>query len=244
MAQLVELVDRTLSGVGVSAPEICSISDAHNAVIQALNVRIAFARLSKSNSATSTTAQFFPNATEYDITAMIGGGTPIGCEVFENPHYVSVRAFALDYLPENNLDIVGFGCAFERRTNEVTGETRVFIRFNVIPQQAVRIIYASGVVAKSLEQDAIIPDTVNELIVLEAQNIIIPRICQKYIANMNRNEQDRKDASMMVSMFNNIQASNMMRIPALEQLWRIWAFKPTQKNAGRLATPRASRLYE
>ncbi len=240
---LAELVDRTLSGVGTTAPEICSISEAHNAVVQALNVRLSFARLSQTNSAASVTAEFFPNATSYDITTMIGGGVPVGCEVLEDARYVSVRAFGLDLLPENNLDMVGFGCAFETQTNEQTNESRTFVRFNVVPQQAVRIIYSSGAVLKALDSGSVLPENISELIVLEAQNILIPKIQLRYSTNLNRDENDRKDAQLIVGSFNGIFAANQQRIGMLEQLWRIWAFKSRQPNFGRRATPKSSRLY-
>lgn len=244
MTLIAELVDRTLSGVGAAAPEICSISEAHNAVVQVLNVRLAFARHSQTNAAAAVTPEFFPNDTGYDITNLIGGGTPVGCEVLEETRYVSVRAFALVDLPTNNLDVIGFGCAFETQITAGTGEARTFVRFNVAPQKAVRIIYTSGAVVKGLEQAAQIPDTISELIVLEAENILIPRIQLRYSANLNRNENERKDAQMVIGSYNGIFASNQERIRPLLRLWEIWAFKARQPNFGRRSTPRSGRLYE
>lgn len=243
MAILAELVDRTFSGIASPMPEICSLPQAHDAVVQALNVRLAFARHSKSNAAGSVTPEFFPNAITYDITEMIGGGVPVGCEVLEEARYVAVKHFPLDRLPENPLDIVGYGCAFERQTNEITGETRIFVRFNVVPQQAVRILYNSGAVVKDLEQSAQIPESVTELIVLEAQNILIPRINLAISMNLSRNENERKDAQLIIASYNAIFVQNMQRIEPLKRLWEIWAMKSRQPNIGRLHTPRSSRLY-
>lgn len=243
MAILAELVDRTLAGVAADSPEICPLPEALNAVVQALNVRIAFARLSKTNSASMFTEEFFPNALEYDITGMIGNGTPVGCEILHEGRYVAVRHFAHERLPQNNLELIGTGCAFEKRTVEATGQTTQYVRFNAIPQAAVRIAYTSGVVANFLETDAGIPDSVTELVVLEAQNILIPRIQLRYQINLNRNDNDRRDAQVIVGTYNNLIASNAARIPDLIKLWKQWAYAPKQPLIGRRATPRAARLY-
>jgi hypothetical protein len=189
------------------------------------------------------TEEFFPNALEYDITTIISGGTPIGCEVLHEARYVAVRHFSYERLPQNNFELVGFGCAFELRTNPSTGETRTFVRFNVIPQSAVRVTYTTGEVISILEQDAVVPDSVSELIVLEAQQILIPRIQLKYQINLNRDDTDRKYAMQIVGTYNNILAMNAQRIEPLLQLWKVWAFAPRQPAAGRRPTPRSARLY-
>lgn len=242
---LAELNSRVFLGLGGPPPEVCELQDIHNAVVQALNVRAAFSRLSNTNVILSTTSDFVINSLQQTIS--IGKGVPVGVEMrLDGCRYYPIRIVnALEiskysaYGLQNPINVNDLACAFYSNENG-----QHFIQFNYYPTNPIRIRYDADTVKTGMDNGSPLPDHVNELIVLEAQNKLIPRIKLKISQNMVRNEQERKDAQFILGTWDGVYAQNNADINPLETLWAVWSFRErrSESNVNR-RTPRGRNLY-
>ncbi|HXG82654.1 MAG TPA: hypothetical protein VNI84_01380 [Pyrinomonadaceae bacterium] len=223
---LAEIDSRTLLGLGDDLPvEWCSLDDVHSAVVQKNSVRTMQTRFSDTNVLLSKTKDFRAGANPVDVTSMVGNGVPAFVERLVGDDYVPVRVVNIGQLSnyENSNAIV---CAFySEDARDAGGEVKRFIQFNNAPESFCRIRFDSENVGVSIGDQSALPDALTELIVLEAQNYLIPRVKLKIARNLSRNENERKDAQYITSMLDAVYMQNIIDIKPLAKLWEIYAFR-------------------
>ena len=121
---IAELNSRVCLGLK-SAAEYLELDDVHNAVVNHVNVRTQFSRVSSINVLLSRSSEFTPTSSPYDITSLIGKGVPMFVEtradVLENAGWWRpIRVVPLVQLTEY-AQMGTLACAFEGR--EPDGDT-------------------------------------------------------------------------------------------------------------------------
>lgn len=242
---IAELNYRVFLGLGNLPDEYLPLEEVHNAVVQRLSARSGWTELGTPNTLRSTSEEFTPTQNIYEITSLIGKGTPLWIEQkLDTNKWIPLRIV-------NLADIGGFyengiqACAFyaEDSSNAET-DLAQFVEFAFLPPAACRIKFARDLLRKALNDKSPLPDETAELIVLEAQNTIIPRIKLKIAMNMQRNEQSRLDLQPVMQALDSMYLQNMEDARPLERLWAVKSFRASsnQHNFNN-PTPSGRRFY-
>lgn len=243
---IAELNSRIILGLGLgfALPDYCSLPEIHNAVVQRLNVRTAWTELGTPNTVNSLSAEFTPTATQYDITSLIGKGTPLWVEMKVDDKWQPVRVVNLTELHDYYAQSA-FACAFYAQDSETQGsDLTQYIEFSFIPASACRIHFRRDQMRIAMTDKSALPDEVAELIVLEAEQTLIPRIKMKIAMNMNRNEKTKNDLQPLFNALDGIYIQNAMDIAPLLRLWTVLSFgEKAQAKSFNKITPRSGGLY-
>lgn len=246
---IAELNSRVYADLPLSE-EYADVIDVHRSVVQKLNVRTSFSRSgSDINVLLSTTAEFTPTTRDYDITALIGKGIPAWLECKYNDLGVSdtflqVRIVNLSELGDYRTAGI-FAAAFWAEESTVVGTPATqYVSFTDIPNSPCRIRYDKDGVRQTLADISALPDHVSDLVVKEAENVLIPRIKVKLAMDMRRNGDLQKSAGIILQTLDGVYQQNMMDIEPLKKLWEIWAFRArnAQTNFNK-PTPSSRGLY-
>lgn len=214
-----ELNARVLEGLGNPDNDLCSLSEVHSANVSRHNTRASMAKASDTNTILSVSANFTPTTVQHNITSLIEKGVPAFLEITRNGRFVPARVVSYNELYKNQLvgEIV---CAFYGNDAGLQ-----FVAFNEAPSVVCRIQYDADTQKVLMASVSSIPDTVSDLIVLEAQNHLIPRIKLKLAQAMSRSEQAKEELQPVFQALSEIYTQNMMELPDLVNLWSIWAFR-------------------
>jgi len=245
---LAQLNDRAMIGLGPAA-EYVDLTVWHNAVVQALNIRTMQSRSSTVNVLLGTSDEFTPDTIEYDITDLIGKGVPCfietrGVNQTQYVRWANIRVVPLNQL--NEYTAMGtLACSFYgSESSSDTKQATQYVRFTYLPPNVCRIRFDRDGQRIALDADMLLPDTVAELIVLEAQNKVIKAIQLALQMGLRRDEDGRKDSAGIIAMLEGIRLDNKETIRLLDALWRRWAFGDRSKEDNfNLPTPNSSRMY-
>ncbi len=174
-----ELNSRVYALFGDTPEEWLKLADVHRAVVSVLNIRTAQSRFSDESRLISTAAIFTPGALDYEVTNIIGNGSPVAVEIQTGNRFKRVRVVNLLEI-ENYADTGELVCAFYG-DEAAPGQTPVaqnkqFIRFSDLPNSPIRIQFDQDGTRKGMTDFSDLPDSVADLIVYEAQNNLIPRV--------------------------------------------------------------------
>lgn len=224
-----ELDSRVFLGLSPAA-EFLQLEDVHDSVIQHLNVRTSQSRTSDINVLLATTDEFTPTTAQYDITSLIGKGIPKWLEVQSatysgGPWWYPVRSVALaqfnDYQRAGALAVAFRGDDPDNDTEQATQ----YVDFTYIPGCPCRIRFDRDSQRTAVDADSLLPDNVVQLIVLEAQNSLIPRIKMAAALRLRNDAEGRKVYAVFADALQNVYAQNVIDIEPLDMLWRVWAFR-------------------
>lgn len=243
---IAELNSRVFIGFEDFPPEWIPLPLVHNASVQVLNVLSTQAKFSNVNSVISLSDEFTPtDNSPYNITNLIGKGLPSWIEYKANETtWIPIRVVDLSVINSfYNLGalVVAF---YGEDTGEDGADVVQYAKFSNIPNAACRIRFDRDNVQNLMQDVLALPDNLSDYPVLLAQNKVIPRIKTKIALNLNRNENERKDAQLLIGLLNDIWQQNMLDIQPLKALYNIWAFseRPTHKNFNK-PTPKSRTLY-
>ena len=243
---IAELNSRVILGLGLgfALPDFCSLEEIHNAVVRRLSVRTAWTELGTPNTAGSMSAEFTPTVVQYDITALIGKGSPLWIELKVDDRWQPVRVVNQTELSDFYAQ-GAFACAFYAQDSATEGsDLTQYVEFTFIPSAAVRIHYRRDLIRISMVDKSALPDEIAELIVLEAEQTLIPRIKMKMAMNMNRNEKSRQDLQPVFSAIEGIYMQNVVDIAPLLRLWTVQSFgEKGQAKSFNKPTPRSGGFY-
>lgn len=243
-----QLDNRVFQGLAAAA-EFLSLEDVHNAVVQRLNTRTMESRTSDINVLLGTSAEFTPDAVPYDVTSLIGKSVPCWVETKGDllngvQYWYPVRSVNQSDL--NDYARMGaFACSFysEESTGDVLQPVQ-YISFTFLPVRACRIRYDRDNQRTALDADIILPDNLSELIVLEAQNSLIPRIKLAMGMRLRSDEEGRRDAAAISQSLQEIYLQNVVDIKPLDAQWKVWAFRDrAAQDSHNNPTPRSEGMY-
>lgn len=239
MSTIAELNSRVYLGLK-SVSDSVDLDEVHDAVVQVGIIRTAFTRQSTTDVLQTISYEFTPDALNYDITSLIGKGTPDFVEQFITNRWLPIRVVDPTVI---NRYAPALACAFY--TNDAPLDSAVrYIQFSVLPRVPCRIRYSSDAIQTQMQQDNPLPESVAQLIVLEAQNVVIPRIITRIAADGMRDKADLKLMQPILAGLAAIQSSNAMQIQQLDALWQVWAFRDRSADSPfNKPTPRSREAY-
>lgn len=239
MSTIAELNSRVYLGLK-SVSDFVDLDEVHDAVVQVGIIRTAFTRQSTTDVLQTISYEFTPDDLVYDITSLIGKGTPDFVEQFINNRWRPIRVVDATVVTRF---APALACAFY--TNDAPLDSAVrYIQFSVLPRVACRIRYSSDAIQTQMQQDNPLPENVAQLIVLEAQNVVIPRIVTRLAADGMRDKADLKLMQPIVAGLSAIQSSNAMQIQQLDALWQVWSFRDRSADSPFLKpTPHSKTAY-
>jgi len=236
-----EINDRVYLELEVAA-EFLSVDKIHNAVVQRHAVRTAQAGSSAVNVLLGVTPSFTPTVVDYNVSSLIGKGVPAFLEYQVGSDWKPMRIINLNQVAD--YAILGvLAAAFHSEDSASSSVEPVqYLKFTQVPGTACRIRFDRDIVRLGIADNILLPDNVSELIVKEAENMLIPRI-KASIDVRCRNDKDlRVIARDLKQSLSEIQAQNQLEIKDLMALWRQWAFsdraaessfnKPTPSSRG------------
>lgn len=243
-----QLDSRVFLGLA-AAGEYTTLSDIHDVVVQRLNARTMQSRTSDINVLLGTTAEFTPDSVPYDITSLIGKSVPCWVETKQNlvdgiDWWSSVRIVNQNQF--NDYKNMGaFACSFYGdETSSTTAQPVQYISFTYLPVRPCRIRFDRDDQRTDIDSDIILPDNLSELIVLEAQNSLIPRIKNMLALGLRRDAEGRQDAALILNTLDGIYAQNMIDIKPLDAQWRVWCFRARDSQTSfNLPVPASEALY-
>lgn len=240
---IAEIDSRVLSDLDLPS-EWLSIDAVHNAVVQRLNVRTMQERFGNANTLLSKSTEFTPTVLQTDITSLVSKGVPAFVEYQVNEVFTPMRVVNLaeldDYYRASRM-----ACAFWAEDTVTVGSEAVqYLQFSILPVTPCRIRYDRDAVKLRMSDKIPSLDSLAELIVLEAENSLIPRANTKIAMNFIRNEQERKDGQLIVSLLNGIYEQNVLDMKPLIRLWEVavWGERGTETDFDRLV-PSGRSLY-
>lgn len=229
--------------------EYLTLPEIHSAVVARLNVRTMQSRSSDINVLLAVTDPFTVDTIPYDVTNLIGKARPAWVETLSDPIDNFDRWFPVRVVPLAQIgDYIAtgmFACAFhgEEPDNELDQPTQ-YLTFTYIPGNSVRIRYDRDSQRTELASDILLPDNLAELVVLEAQNSLIPRLANRIAMGLRRDADGRKDAGLIIGTLNAIRDQNLIDIVPLKKQWEIYVYRDraTETSFDKL-TPSGSNLY-
>lgn len=248
MTSLAELDSRCFLGLEAAA-ELMSVNDIHNVVVQRLNSRTMQSRTSDINVLLGTSDVFTPDATPYDVTTLIGKGVPAWVECKQNVVDEVTWWTPVRICNENQLNdyraLGAFACAFYGDEEDSdTEQPTQYLEFTYLPVRECRIRFDRDGQRIALDADIILPDNLAELIVLESQNSLIPRINAAITTRTRRDADLRQYAKELKADLMGIYAQNLVDIKPLDAQWRVWAFRDrSAQQSFNLPTPRSEDSY-
>lgn len=242
---LAEINDRVYLELEVVG-EYLSVDKIHNAVIQRHNVRVAQSRMSSVNVMLGVSASFTPTETTHDVSALIGSGVPAWLETYsDDDTWVPVRIVSLVQLSGYAQLNVLAAAFYATEADSDTTEAVQYVDFSVLPGAACRIRFDRDRVRTNLVENAQLPDSVIELIVKEAQNMIIPRLKVAIDVRCRKDKELREIARDLKQSLTEMQMQNTLEINRdLIPLWMVWAFKDRANESGfTKPTPSSRGMY-
>ncbi len=243
-----DLDNRVFMGLAAAA-EFLALEDVHNATVQRLNARTMQSRTSDINVLLGTTEEFTPTETPYDVTSLIGKGVPAWVEVKgyivdSIQQWYPVRVVNMNQLNDyQRLGVPAVAFYGEESAGDTAQPTQ-YMAWTYLPNNAVRIRFDRDGQRTDLEADMILPDNLAELIVLEAQNSLIPRIKLAIAMRLRKDEEGRKLAGGLMAALDGIQRQNLVDIVPLDTQWRVWAYRDRAAQTNfNLPTPKGQTLY-
>lgn len=239
-----ELNDRVFLELGV-AGEYCQVDKIHNAVIQKHNVRAMQSRASTINVLLGASI-FTPTDLTHDLTAIIGKGLPAWVEFqHSDDTWQRMRVVPLPQLADyGTLGELVASFSAEEAASSAT-EPVQYIHFSLIPRGDVRIRFDRDNIRMGLKDNMLLPDFVGELIVKEAQNMVIPRI--KLAIDVRTNSDPTLAngvARALKQSLAELATQNAADIHPLYEMWKGWAFKDRAGEASfNKATPSSRGAY-
>lgn len=231
--------------------EYCQIDDVHRAIVGKLNVWTSFARSGSDKKVLlSTTANFTPTTTPYDITALLAGSQPAWIETrngdsLTDPFY-PIRVVPLSQI-SNYYELGELACAFwaEDTASKNDDQATQYVSFTFPPSQPCRIRFDMSGVKDTIAQIAALPEHIVDLVVKEAENALIKKKIQPGLAiDLRRDEDLRKDAPMILKTLDGFYQQNLLDIKPLLRLWEIWAFRsPDTQTSFQKPTPSMRGMY-
>lgn len=243
-----EIDNRVFMGLAAAA-EFMTLEDVHNATVQRLNARTMQSRSSDINVLLGTSETFTPDETPYDVTSLIGKGVPAWVEiqgyiVNEIQQWYPIRVVNMNQL--NDYQRIGMPAVafYGDETSSSTAQPVQYMAWTYLPTRPCRIRFDRDGQRTALESDIILPDNVSELVVLEAQNSLIPRIKFAIAMRMRSDEEGRKIAGGLASALDGIRAQNEIDMVPLFTQWKIWAYRDrAAQTSFNLPTPAGQALY-
>jgi hypothetical protein len=228
---LAELNDRVYLELGETASEFLPVDVVHNAVVQAHNLRASQTRLSSINVVLATTPQFTPTGLQYNVTSLIGDGTPIRVEYLAddgiNPaQWIPMRVIPLASMSDYQAAGI-LAATFEGDDSATSGVDPVeYINFTFLPAGPVRIRFDRDLVRKLLTDDSLLPDHVAELMVKDAIVFVIPRLKLEIDVSSRRDPELRAIKNDLKGTLDDMRRQ-ILEIdgPPLIALWKNWAFR-------------------
>lgn len=246
---LSELDNRIFSGLQAAA-EYLTLTDVHDACVQELNLRTQESRSSDVNVLLGTTPEFTPDATPYDITSMIGKSVPAWLEMQTVllsgiTWWYPVRNVSLNQLNDYQR-IGGLAVAFygDEPADDVSQATQ-YAAFTYLPARPCRIRFDRDNQRTAMAADILLPDNISELIVLGAQNRLIPRIKLQIAMRLRKDEEGRGLAGPLIQALDDIRQQNLMvDMPPLVAQWKVWCYRDrAAQDPHNLPTPQSSSMY-
>lgn len=235
-----ELDFRVLTGLGTLPAELCDLKDAHNAVVQRVGMRTNQVRQADTNIRLSKSSEFYINSTEpQNISSYLGNGDVSFVEYFNGNNFELVKVVNLTLIADfiNSGELV---CALYSDESNQT-----YIQFSIAPIGAVRVWFDANSLQKNMNSNAsAIPDVLGELVVLEAQNYLIPRIKLKITMSIKRLFDMGFDTKGMIAALDSLYAQNLGDIGMYEGQFNVHAYRDrgTQGKTKR-RIPRGRDLY-
>lgn len=239
-----EINDRVYLELEVAA-EFLSVEKIHNAVVQRHAVRTAQAGSSAVNVFLGVTPSFTPTTVDYDISGLIGKGVPAWLEYFAGDDWKPMRIINLNQV-EDYAMLGTLAAAFHAESSGTSAiEPVQYVKFTQVPGTECRIRFDRDIVRLGITDNILLPDNVSELIVKEAENMLIPRIKASIDVRCRNDKELRIIARDLKQSLSEIQAQNQLEIKDLLRLWQQWAF--TDRAAGGKSfnkpTPSSRGLY-
>ncbi len=226
---IAELDSRVFLGLE-AAGELLDLDNIHNAVVQKLNIRTMQARSSDLNILLGLSDEFTPTASPYDITSLIGKSVPAWVETKSTvlngvdwwyPTRIVPFSQFNDYQRMGKFAVSFYGEEADSDTDQATQ----FLAFTYLPAAVCRIRFDRDGTRKGLDSDMLLPDHFAELIIMEAQNVIIPRLKLKLNMGLRRDEEGRKDAEAIREALTEVYMQNKMDIVPFEAEYKIWMYR-------------------
>lgn len=240
-----ELNDRVYLELEIVS-DFLSVDKIHNAVVQRHNIRVQQSRTSTGNVLLGVTASFTPTEKKHDITALIGKGVPVAIECLDEDGttWLPLRVTNPNYLTDyTHLGVIAVAFSGEETASNTTEPTQ-YAEFSLLPGRPCRIKFDRDLVRKYLTDLMLLPDSVAELMIKEAQNSIIPRLKASIDVQSRNDKELRQIARDLKQSLTEIQQQNLLEIKQLEALWKIWAFKDrSSENSFNKPTPSGRSLY-
>lgn len=224
-----EINDRVYLELEVAA-EFLSVDKIHNAVVQRHAVRTAQAGSSAVNVLLGVTPSFTPTTVDHDISALIGKGIPAWLQYLVDDDWKPMRIINLNQVADYAMLGV-LAAAFHSETSATSSVEPVqYVTFTELPGTPCRIRFDRDIVRLGIADNILLPDNVSELIVKEAENMLIPRIKASIDVRCRNDKELRIIARDLKQSLSEIQEQNKLEIKDLMALWRQWAF--TDRAAG------------
>lgn len=227
---LSELDNRVFSGLQAAA-EYLMLTDVHDATVQELNIRTMESRTSDINVLLATSDEFTPDVTPYDVTSLIGKSVPAWLEmqtvlISGVTWWYPVRCVNLnqlnDYQRAGAMAVAFYG----DEPNSDTAQPTQYASFTFLPRRPCRIRFDRDNQRTAMASDIILPDNLSELIVLGAQNRLIPKIQFQIMMREGRDEKNRPFAQGLIQTLEGIRQQNMVvDMPPLIAQWMVWAYR-------------------
>lgn len=245
---LSELDDRVFMGLAAAA-EYLTLTDVHNATVQRLNARTMQSRTSDINVLLGTSDTFTPTETPYDVTDLIGKGVPAWVEVQgyivnQIEQWYPVRVVNMNQL--NDYQRIGMPAVafYGDETESSTAQPVQYMAWTYLPTRPCRIRFDRDGQRTALASDIILPDNLSELVVLDAQNSLIPRVKFAIAMRMRSDEDGRKIAGGLMAALDGIYAQNKVDIEPLHTQWKVWCYRDrAAQTSFNLPTPSSSANY-
>lgn len=248
MTTLAELNDRVYMELG-AAEEFAALDEIHNAVSQKHNVRVAMSQMSSVNVLLGVSAEFTPTATTYDVTALIGKGVPSFLEMEGDSSVLSPRWSPIRIVNINQLEYyaqmgVMAAAFYGEDAGDAETEAVQYVQFTSVPGGPCRIRFDKDSQRIALTNNIQLPDNVADLIVKEAQNLLIPRIKLAITMRIRQDPALKDLAADIKNDLTEIYAQNVVDIEPLKNLWKVWAFRDrANESSFNKPTPNSGAMY-
>lgn len=243
-----ELDNRVFQGLAAAA-EFMTLEEIHGAVVQRLNARTMQSRTSDINVLLGTTAEFTPDETPYDVTSLIGKSVPCWVEVkglliSQIQQWSPVRVVNMNQLQDYQRLGIPAVAFYGEEADSDTAQPTQYMAWTFLSGRPCRIRFDRDEQRIDLDSDIILPDNLSELIVLEAQNSIIPRVKFALSMRMRGDEEVRKIVPAIMQSLSEIYAQNILDAKPLIGQWKVWAYRDrAAQTSFDLPTPRGASMY-
>ena len=225
-----------------------TVVDIHRAVVQSLNIRTRFAAIGATDVMLAVSDPITVTDKQMVVTSDIGIGTPVGLEIYNpnNPNglYYPVRIVSRQVLPQYEMASILAVAFWALDEGNPLNPLTQYMEFSILPNAQVRILFDRDTVRTDTGAASLLPGHVDDLIVKDACNILLPRVKLRIGRDYRRDEESREIAQGMLTAIDEVFALNARQIRQLEGLWKTWAFRDRAAEDGYdLPTPNSRSLY-